>query len=52
MAVTPRAVTVTLYRAGAGEAPPVASSAICVAGFGLVVTIAAALAGATYFALL
>ena len=49
MAHSPRAVTVTLYRADAPAAmPPVSSGAVCLAAFGVVATIAASLAGAVY----
>ena len=51
VAHSPRAVTVTLYRIDGAPSPvpsPVTSGAVCVAAFGVVATIAAALAGAAY----
>ena len=52
VATTARAVTVTLYRSSSIEAAPVASSAVCLAGFGLVVTLLASIAGAVYILLM
>ena len=56
MARSARAVTVTLYRAGgaaleAPQPPPVSSNAVCVAAFGVIATIAAALGGTVYLLL-
>ena len=49
VALSGRAVTVTLYRTdGWVPPPPVTSGAVCLAAFGVVATIAASLAGAFY----
>ena len=49
VALSARAVTVTLYRTdGPAAMPPVTSGTVCLAAFGVVATIAASLAGAVY----